>query len=268
MTSGYYNILAHDNTKEHQDSQRQKRIVNEIKGQRFPQKNPMTPLTPDNNIVFINRDSIIRRPKEFKTPPPPMYGEEEDYPYDKPIPQHEFYDPINDPHKKKFDFLDSREGSVSSHYKNYISSKTYNKPKKIRKVNKNDSLTDSEQNDTIDELPGMDVQNKRSIYPTPYKNTFRASLNRAASHSPTTKKIHNNMHNQSSKDYSHRTDSAFKFSAPRIMAQTMYKPNQIIQNSSFNNMNQKPALLPNSRREIRSGAFQRINSVNRYSRKS
>lgn len=132
MTSGYYNILAHDNTREHKDQLAQTRILKEIqRGKEYGgyRKQPVTPLTPDNNIVFINRETIVRRPKEFKTPPPPMYGEEE-FEYDKPIPKDQFYNPIQDPHSKKFDFLDSREGTVSHHYQTYINSKTMKKGKK------------------------------------------------------------------------------------------------------------------------------------------
>lgn len=37
----------------------------------------MTPLTPDNGIKFLNNEKMIRNPKGMKTPPPPMWGEEE-----------------------------------------------------------------------------------------------------------------------------------------------------------------------------------------------
>jgi hypothetical protein len=84
------------------------------------------PLTSDNNIVFINRNSLIRRPREFKTPPPPFKGEEEEY---EPNPRELFYDPVKDPNSKKFDFLDSRrQGSVGAHYHKHLSSKTLKKP--------------------------------------------------------------------------------------------------------------------------------------------
>lgn len=158
MNSGYVNILAHDNTKEYKDAQTQKKILNEIVRQPGPNHSLATPLTADNNIVFINRDSIIRRPREFKTPPPPMYGEEEEYEMD---PRDKFYDPVVDPNTKKFDFLDSREGTVSNHYHKYITSKTIKKRKKNKqKIYKRhkDSLSDSEQYDTIGELPGLEIQ--------------------------------------------------------------------------------------------------------------
>lgn len=133
MTSGYYNILAHDNTKEYQDSQRQNKILNEIKGNYqisdqhqfalhyLTQRQNYGGMTPDNNIVFINRDTIVRRPREFKTPPPPIYGQEEEY---VPDPRERFYDPYKDPNTNKFNFLDNRDASVSKHYQTYLKSKT------------------------------------------------------------------------------------------------------------------------------------------------
>jgi hypothetical protein len=96
LNSGYVNILAHDNTKEYKDGKQQKQIINQILHQKVP-GSLQTPITPDNNIVFINRDSLIRCPREFKTPPPPFYGEEEEYEAD---PRDAFYDPVTDPHTK------------------------------------------------------------------------------------------------------------------------------------------------------------------------
>lgn len=61
----------------------------------------MTPITPDNGILFLNQDQVIRNPQQFKTPPPPMWGEEEsDYDRDESEP---FYDPNKD------NFRDSRQ---------------------------------------------------------------------------------------------------------------------------------------------------------------
>lgn len=40
-------------------------------------KRGITPLTPDNGIKFLNNAQIIRNPIGMKTPPPPMWGEEE-----------------------------------------------------------------------------------------------------------------------------------------------------------------------------------------------
>lgn len=37
----------------------------------------MSPKSP-NCIVFIDRQKEIKKPWEFKTPPPPFYGEEEE----------------------------------------------------------------------------------------------------------------------------------------------------------------------------------------------
>lgn len=127
LNSGYVNILAHDNTKEYKDMQHQKKLLNEIQARPTFIPNRDMPITPDNNIVFVNHDAIIRRPREFKTPPPPMYGEESEYEMD---PREKFYDAVHDPNAKKFDFLDSREGSVSNHYHKYINSKTMKKRNK------------------------------------------------------------------------------------------------------------------------------------------
>jgi hypothetical protein len=45
------------------------------------------------------------RPSEFKTPPPPFYGEESDDDYD---PREAFYNMGSDPNANKFDYLDSK----------------------------------------------------------------------------------------------------------------------------------------------------------------
>lgn len=259
MTSGYYNILAHDNSKQFRDEQSQMKIINEIKGNANTfRQNLKTPITADNNIVFIDRDSIIRRPKEFKTPPPPMYGEEPDYDYDRPIPRHEFYDPINDPHTRKFDFLDSRIDSVSNHYQKYINSKTEKKRKKLKKKT-NDSLDESEKYDRVNELPGLEVQMEKTplmyvgyqtnqpLFVKPFKNTYRSVLNRAMSHSPSSMRGSKNDLVRS---------STLKETGPAIMAQTMYKST-----SSAASFKDK------GRQGIRSGAFQRINSVDQYKSK-
>lgn len=258
MTSGYYNILAHDNNQDYKDSKRQQRILTQIKDQPKAQKvrnGLATPMTPDNNIVFINRDAIIRRPREFKTPPPPMYGEEMDYDYDKPIPKHEFYNPVVDPHKRKFDFLDSREGTVSNHYQKYIDSKTFQRPKKPKRPKNYDSYDSSEVDDTINDLPTMEIQNHKiakprdKMYPNPYKNTYRASLNRGGSYSP------NSIHNSGAQIY--RKQSALKANVDNIMAQTMYKPQVAMPAAKQAHVN----MGGSSRRQIRSGAFQRLNST-------
>ncbi len=62
-----------------------------------------TPMSPDNNIVFIDRERARRNPREFKTPPPPVWGEEEDVP-----PAEEFYNPGKNPYRHKFDYLDTK----------------------------------------------------------------------------------------------------------------------------------------------------------------
>jgi len=85
-----------------------------------------------------------------------MYGEEDEV--DDFDPRGKFYDPVVDPNIKKFDFLDSRQGSVSNHYHKYIDSKTMKKRIKINKRKNYDSLTDSEHYDTINELPGFENQ--------------------------------------------------------------------------------------------------------------
>jgi hypothetical protein len=58
----------------------------------------LTPLmTPDNNIKFIDNGSLIKNPKGTKTPPPPLWGEDEteiDETSGEP-----FYDEVNDPNR-------------------------------------------------------------------------------------------------------------------------------------------------------------------------
>ena len=49
---------------------------------------------------------ILKRPREFKTPPPPVWGEEEDDHWD---PLEPFYNPHTDPNQRRFDFIDSEE---------------------------------------------------------------------------------------------------------------------------------------------------------------
>ena len=47
------------------------------KGQQMPlSRRLLTPLTPDNGIIFLNEDKMIHNPWNMKTPPPPMWGEE------------------------------------------------------------------------------------------------------------------------------------------------------------------------------------------------
>mmetsp|Transcript_11984 Transcript_11984/g.11865 ORF Transcript_11984/g.11865 Transcript_11984/m.11865 type:complete len:86 (-) Transcript_11984:429-686(-) len=55
-------------------------------------KSPL--ISRDNNIVFINHGNAIRNPSERKTPPPPMWGEDENEGYD---PKEPFYDISKDP---------------------------------------------------------------------------------------------------------------------------------------------------------------------------
>ena len=52
------------------------------------------------------QEIILKRPREFKTPPPPVWGEEEDDHWD---PREPFYNPTMDPNKRMFDFIDSEE---------------------------------------------------------------------------------------------------------------------------------------------------------------
>lgn len=266
LNSGYVNILAHDNTKEYKDAQTQKKILKEIVRQPGPHHPLTTPISADNNIVFINRDSIIRRPREFKTPPPPMYGEEEEYEVD---PRDKFYDPIVDPNIKKFDFLDSREGTVSNHYHKYITSKTIKKRKKNKRKSykrHKESFSDSEQYDTIGELPGLEVQQPKKPLYVNQAMTYRApqssGLHRAVSHSPS-------MRNNWNKEAGYRSNnnknavnhnilsrnSSFKYNAPNILAQQKITYPQPVVNMG-----------DSSRRQIRSGAFQRINSIDRLNK--
>lgn len=56
-------------------------------------------MTKDNKIVFINQGVFIRHPSERKTPPPPMWGEEENPGY---VPGEPFYDARRDPYKYSF----------------------------------------------------------------------------------------------------------------------------------------------------------------------
>ena len=55
----------------------------------------ITPLTPDNGITFLNNAQVIKNPIGFKTPPPPMWGEEESV--NENFDYEPFYDPSNDP---------------------------------------------------------------------------------------------------------------------------------------------------------------------------
>lgn len=64
-------------------------------------------MSPDNMIVFIDRDRKKVNPKEFRTPPPPSY-EEYDPNDDKPIPLGLFYNASKDPNTGKFEYLDSK----------------------------------------------------------------------------------------------------------------------------------------------------------------
>jgi hypothetical protein len=51
-------------------------------------------MTPDNGIKFLNNAQIVKNPTGYKTPPPPMWGEEEtDY---GDFDNEPFYDPGND----------------------------------------------------------------------------------------------------------------------------------------------------------------------------
>ena len=276
MTSGYYNILAHDNTQEYKDSVRQNRLLNEIKGTNLEGNKIDTRhnyangdsnrhnhgyVTPDNNIVFINRDTIIRRPREFKTPPPPMYGEEEEYIED---PRSIFYDPLKDPNSKKFDFLDHRDATISKHYQTYLKDKKQKKKK--NKKGKADSLSDSEQYDTIGDLPGLDIQQDNQDFNQKryksYKPPQSNGLSRAMSYSPTAMK--NFMH-QTQRDhfqYSNNNDNIHM----RKNSLKDYAPKIITNEMLFNPIVRKdytPSLKLNtaSKRPIRSGAFQRINSI-------
>lgn len=261
LNSGYVNILAHDNTKEYRDMQRQKQILREIQAKPMYAHGVNTPLTPDNDIVFVNHDSIIRRPREFKTPPPPKYGEESEYEAD---PRERFYDAVRDPNAKKFHFLDSREGTVSKHYQNYITSQTMKKRKKKNKYRNRDSLSDSENYDTIGELPGFEVQQpyRQPRVNTGYKNISSKRLQRAFSYSPnhgnqnynieTPRVSHQDLHIASKGNY--ERNSTFKQYAPNIISQPKIIHMPIQQKS-------KLKLSSGAVRPIRSGAFQRINTA-------
>ena len=51
---------------------------------------PVTPLTPDNGITFLDNGSFVKNPTKCRTPPPPMWGtilEEDLYDHSQP-----FYD--------------------------------------------------------------------------------------------------------------------------------------------------------------------------------
>lgn len=233
-------------------------ILHEIANQPTARQLAETPITADNNIVFINRDSIIRRPREFKTPPPPKYGEEDEYEVN---PRESFYDPLFDTHKKKFDFLDQqRQGSVSNHYKKYIDSKTMqrNKRKKRFTKYKNDSEDESEINDTIGELPGFDVQQARDhrvqkkIGMPPVMQS--PPLQRSLSQTSMQRFNDRDIPNRKSAGDSTRLfrNNSLKVISPSIIndkamrAPVGNKPNMVI-----NNLTSRP---------IRSGAFQRLNS--------
>ncbi|CAI2366750.1 unnamed protein product [Moneuplotes crassus] len=59
------------------------------------QRSMITPaLTPDNNIKFVDNGSLVKNPKNMRTPPPPMWGEESEIDETAGEP---FYDPNNDP---------------------------------------------------------------------------------------------------------------------------------------------------------------------------
>lgn len=82
----------------------QNEVLKNIQG--IPAKRGM--ISADNNITFINHDRLIKHPREYKTPPPPMWGEEtEEDLYDEK--KQIFYNPYQDPCKGIFNFLDSRE---------------------------------------------------------------------------------------------------------------------------------------------------------------
>lgn len=247
--------------------QHQKKLLNEIQDRPTFNPNRDFPITPDNNIVFVNHDAIIRRPREFKTPPPPMYGEESEYEMD---PREKFYDVVHDPNAKKFNFLDSRQGSVSNHYHKYINSKTMKKRNKHKKLRKHkDSLSDSEQYDTIAELPGLEIQqHKKPLYhnPSTYREPHSNRKHRALSLSPSTmnnfyKAENSRMHNDLNAGgmHSYERNSTFKQNAPNIISKANYVPQPV-------QVSHQPVIKPSSSavRPIRSGAFQRINSVRKF----
>ena len=61
-------------------------------------------MTPDNNIWFIDNDSIVRNPRPERTPPPPIWGEEEEL--DEHQPGEAFINPSA--HNRDWSFLDAR----------------------------------------------------------------------------------------------------------------------------------------------------------------
>ena len=63
-----------------------------------------TPLTRDNNIVFIDGSSRMRHPREFKTPPPPTWGEDIEEVTNE---GEQFYNPSRNPYQHQFDYLDT-----------------------------------------------------------------------------------------------------------------------------------------------------------------
>lgn len=165
-----------------------------------------------------------------------MFGEEEEYEED---PRESFYDPFKDYHKKKFDFLDSRNGSVSKHYQSYINSKTMKKRKNKKKLFKkrNDSYSSEEGLDTIDELPGLEVQQLKQPAFKQAAHTYRgppsSSLERAMSYSPNTnKKLLNNGQSGGQKLFSR--NNTFRTSAPHIISEP--KINKVAQ-MAMNNKN-------------------------------
>ena len=51
----------------------------------------MTPMTPDNGILFMNEGTMVKNPGNCKTPPPPMWGavmEEDLYDHSQPFYTH------------------------------------------------------------------------------------------------------------------------------------------------------------------------------------
>ena len=61
-------------------------------------------LTPDNNIWFIDNENIVRNPRPERTPPPPIWGEEEEV--DEHVPGEAFVNPSA--HKRDWSFLDAK----------------------------------------------------------------------------------------------------------------------------------------------------------------
>lgn len=194
-----------------------------------------------------------------------MYGEEEEYEVN---PRESFYDPVWDPHKKKFNFLDSRNGTVSSHYQKYIQSRELKK--KIKNKKNLDSWEDSEIYDTIDELPGFEAQQNReaNIINRNAGNKIlpSAGLSRAMSYSPSSTarlmkqhKMENSWGHGLSKILSR--NNTFKAISPHIISQPK------IGGGPMPNIHRKNIVWSNSSaRPIRSGAFQRIGckEIRRY----